>query len=184
MLEDHVGELPEQVVQDHHGARPGQRPRVALPGLGPHDVIGMTGRRAPPGSHPDAGEPPRRRSLQEVDRGLVVGGADRQEHVAGPAQQPQGGADVEDLAVQVHGGQRPFAHHDRMDEFHRHVVAVGGPLVGDAPHRRPAREPASQRQGRDGQVLGQATIHTGIEARRRHGTHHVPGRSVALARPP
>ena len=117
-----VGELPQQVVEQHEVARAG----------GPRPLVGRrptargrrrSGRRAGPGAEPEAGERPRRPpgAARGHDRGSPAAPT---ASTTSPGRASSRTAPTRSGPSSVHGRERPLAHDDRVDELDRDVVAV------------------------------------------------------------
>ena len=109
VLEHHMGQLPEQVVEDDQSP---ERAATAGSTLSDHTTCSASsdgGSAA--GPQPQPGQPPRLRPAQEVGADRVIGGADGDQHVALPGQAVAGRRRIGTL--EVHAGQGPLADDDR-----------------------------------------------------------------------
>ena len=156
VLEAHVGQLPQHVVQQH-------QPAVVRGPAGdvvdPQHVVRRARRAAGARDRSTASWPPTPGAAHRGLHDRVVGRADGDQHVAGADGGPQRGdrIGIDD----AHGRQRPLPHDDRVHELHRDVAGVLRPGRRQAPHRRPGGEAAGQGEGGAGEVLAQAGVQPG-----------------------
>ena len=155
VLEAHVGQLPQQVVD---AARSGRRDGAsAVVGVEPEHVVGRARRRALArrrsrrSSTPHAGA---RGAWRRRTRASSASGPTTSDDVAGAHDGAQGGDHV---GRRRHGdrGERPLAHDHRVHELDGHVVGVLGRARRRAPHGGAGGEPAGQGERGGGQVVGQ-----------------------------
>ena len=123
LVEWHMRQFPEQVIEKDDVARAGRQAGVSP--LEPDDVFGPPTEGSRPGPDPYSGQTPRLGPLEEIERACIVGRAHGQQDIAGSGQEAHGLPGS--CAVDAYGGERTLPDDDRMHELHRHVAAVGRP---------------------------------------------------------
>ena len=181
-----VGQLPQQVVEEHQAAvAGGQRPGRRRPAT-------RCGR--PAGPRAGARRPARWRSVpRRSDRrttssatGSSAGPTPRR---TSPGRDRRRSARIGFVPVQAGGGKGPLAHDDRMHELHGQMPGVSGPPGSQTPEGGPGVNRRASGQGGHGQALGHCIEARPVTGARGHGGHGPSSRQPATtawprARPP
>ena len=178
VLETHVGQLPQQVIEQHEAARCGHA-RVGV--VEPQHVIGRTRCGPFTAADPDRGGAPGRAAAHHRTHLRVIGATDPDHDVAGPHRHPHQIDQVR--SGQRDGRQRPLSHDHRMHELDRDVQRMRLPRRRDGPHGGARREPLGQCEGGRGQIGGQLGAKPAIDRGGGHRDQPLPARSARRSRP-